>query len=193
VAVTKYVYDGDTVLQEYDGLGVTQTEYTSTGRGYGDLLSTYDGSAAKYYEPDALGSTDALTDQSQTVVDRWRYRAFGSATQTVGTDATPFTWVGRLGYYSDSETGLYQLGNGTRYYDPAVAQFLSDDPIGFASGDPNTRRYVGNNPVNGIDLTGRQCVLPAPRPIQGVLPAPRPIEFGPFPRPVDVGPIPARK
>jgi RHS repeat-associated protein len=160
VAVTKYVYDGDTVLQEYDALGATQAEYTSTAQGYGDLLSAYDGSAATYYEPDALGSTDALADQSQTVVDRWRYRAFGSSTQTLGTDATPFNWVGRQGYYGDSETGLYQLGNGTRYYDPQTAQFLSKDPIGFASGDANLRRYVGNNPVKASDPSGRLKVIP---------------------------------
>jgi RHS repeat-associated protein len=158
VAVTKYVYDGDTVLQEYDALGATQTEYTSTAQGYGDLLSAYDGSAAKYYEPDALGSTDALADQSQTVVDRWRYRAFGSATQTVGTDSTPFTWIGRLGYYADAETGLYQLGNGTRCYDPATAQFLSDDPVGFAGRDANLRRYSDNNPISNFDPSGLSSV-----------------------------------
>jgi RHS repeat-associated protein len=154
VAVTKYVYDGDVVLQETDGSGVTLTEYTSTGQGYGDLLSAYDGSAARYYEPDALGSTDALADQSQMVVDRWRYRAFGSAMQTTGVDSTPFTWVGRLGYYSDSETGLYQLGNGTRYYDPQTAQFLSPDPIGFAGGDSNLRRYGSNRSSIASDPSG---------------------------------------
>jgi RHS repeat-associated protein len=159
VTVTKYVYDGDTVLQETDGSGTTLAEYTSTAQGYGDLLSAYDGSAAKYYEPDALGSTDALADQSQTVVDRWRYRAFGSATQTVGTDSTPFTWVGRRGYYADPETGLCQLGNGTRYYDPVTAQFLSKDPIGFAGGDSNLYRYVRNCPNNLLDPSGFGCEI----------------------------------
>jgi RHS repeat-associated protein len=162
VAVTKYVYDGDTVLQETDGSGTTLTEYTSTGQGYGDLLSAYDGSAAKYYEPDALGSTDALADQSQTVVDRWRYRAFGTATQTAGTDATPFTWVGHQGYYADSETGLYQLGNGTRYYDPVTAQFLSKDPIGFGGGDPNLYRYAVNQPTRRTDPSGTIQVIELP-------------------------------
>jgi RHS repeat-associated protein len=156
VAVTKYVYDGDTVLQEYDANGVTLTEYTSTGPGYGDLLSAYDGSAAKYYEPDALGSTEALADQSQAVTDRWRYRAFGAATQTAGTDSTPFTWVGRYGYYADTETRLYQLGNGTRYYDPVTAQFLSQDAIDSMVQRRNLYSYVENNPINAIDPSGLQ-------------------------------------
>jgi RHS repeat-associated protein len=158
VAVTKYIYDGDTVLQEYDGAGVTQKEYTSTAQGYGDLLSAYDGTSAKYYEPDALGSTDALADQSQNVVDRWRYRAFGTATQALGTDSTPYTWVGRQGYQSDSETGLYMLGNGTRYYDPVTARFLSRDPIGFSGGDANLRRYADNRPTLIVDPSGTMKV-----------------------------------
>jgi RHS repeat-associated protein len=156
MAVTKYIYDGDTVLQETDGAGAVQAEYTWTGDGYGDLLSAFDGSAAKYYEPDALGSTDALADQSQSVVDRWAYRAFGQATQTAGTDTTPFTWVGREGYVSDGETGFYLLGSGTRYYDHAMATFLSRDPIGLDGGDANTYRYVQHSPVVHTDPLGLQ-------------------------------------
>lgn len=97
MGVTKYFYDGDQVLEEYDDAGVVQKEYTWAGDGHGELLSVYDGTSEKYFEPDALGSTDALSGQSQNVVDRWRYRAFGSANQTLGTDSTPFTWVGRRG------------------------------------------------------------------------------------------------
>lgn len=76
MGVTKYFYDGDQVLQEYDGAGVVQKEYTWAGGGSEELLSEYDGVSEKYFESDALGSTDALADQSQTVVDRWKYRAF---------------------------------------------------------------------------------------------------------------------
>ena len=151
--VRKYIYDGDAVLQETDGAGNVLTEYTRTGGGYGDLLSAYDGTNARYYEPDALGSTDALADQSQAVADRWSYRAFGTASQTAGTDATPFTWVGRQGYFSDSETGLYLLGSGTRYYDPTTAVFISQDPVGFW-GDLHLYRYAANNSVNLIDPSG---------------------------------------
>jgi RHS repeat-associated protein len=131
---------------------VTQKEYTSTAQGYGDLLSAYDGTSAKYYEPDALGSTDALADQAQSVVDRWRYRAFGTATQTLGTDSTPYTWVGRQGYQSDAETGLYLLG--ARYHDPVTLQFLSRNSLGFATREQNPFQYVGNSPLNVVNTSG---------------------------------------
>ncbi len=40
------------------------------------------------------------------------------------------------------------------YYDPTTQRFLSQDPIGFASGDFNFYRYVGNNPSNIKDPHG---------------------------------------
>jgi hypothetical protein len=39
-------------------------------------------------------------------------------------------------------------------YDPTVGRFLEDDPIGFAAGDPNLYRYVGNSPTNKTDPSG---------------------------------------
>jgi len=41
-----------------------------------------------------------------------------------------------------------------RYYDPTTQRFLSQDPIGFNSGDFNFYRYVGNRPVNFVDPLG---------------------------------------
>jgi len=53
-----------------------------------------------------------------------------------------------------------------RYYDPQAGRFLSEDPIGFLSGDaigveaadPNLYRYVRNNPINLTDPTGQIAV-----------------------------------
>ncbi len=39
-------------------------------------------------------------------------------------------------------------------YDPTVGRWLSNDPIGFAAGDTNLQRYVGNSPTNYVDPTG---------------------------------------
>jgi RHS repeat-associated protein len=190
--ITKYIYDDlGNVIMETDEFGVTQKTYTRTPDG--DLLSEFDGTSTKCYEPDALGSTDALTDDTQTVTDRWSYRAFGAAMQTEGTDDTAYLFVGRQGYQFDNETGLYLLGN--RYYDPNTGTFLSPDPIGFAGGDPNLYRYVGNNPVNAVDPTGLQpppIVVPprirpigtAPPPALPPVPGIRPIPLQPGARPV---------
>lgn len=57
-------------------------------------------------------------------------------------------------------TGLYYYR--ARYYSPTLKRFISEDPIGFSSGDVNFYAYVGNSPTNFIDplglvLTPEQC------------------------------------
>jgi RHS repeat-associated protein len=74
---------------------------------------------------------------------------------TQGSDTNPFTWVGKQGSYLDPEIDLYFLR--ARYYDPQSARFLSTDPASFEAGDSaaNLYRYVGNDPVNNTDPSGR--------------------------------------
>jgi len=41
-----------------------------------------------------------------------------------------------------------------RYYNPTLQRFISQDPIGFASGDFNWYRYVGGSLVNLVNFKG---------------------------------------
>jgi RHS repeat-associated protein len=41
-----------------------------------------------------------------------------------------------------------------RYYHPQLQRFISEDPIGFAGGDPNLYAYVGNMPTLHGDPLG---------------------------------------
>jgi RHS repeat-associated protein len=43
---------------------------------------------------------------------------------------------------------------GARDYDPGMGRWTNKDPIGFAGGDTNIYAYVGNDPVNLVDLSG---------------------------------------
>jgi RHS repeat-associated protein len=52
----------------------------------------------------------------------------------------------------DSDTGLQN--NLHRWFDPRVGRWLSEDPIGFAAGDANLYRYVGNQPTIYVDPYG---------------------------------------
>jgi hypothetical protein len=48
-----------------------------------------------------------------------------------------------------------------RWYDPTIGKFISEDPIGFAAGDANVSRYVGNRVSNNTDPTGLRDFDPA--------------------------------
>jgi RHS repeat-associated protein len=154
-ATRQFVYDFEKVLQETDGGGTTQQQYAGTEEQYGELLSSWGGGQARYYGFDGLGSTDALLALDGTTPDRYAYRAFGQATHYQGASDNRFDWVGSQGYYDDSEIGLYY--GRARYYDPRTGRWLSQDSLGFATGDVNLYRYVSNSPANFIDPSGNAC------------------------------------
>ncbi len=66
-----------------------------------------------------------------------------------GSSSNPFQFTGR----ENDGTGLYY--NRARYYSPTLGRFISQDPLGFAGGDPNLYGYVGNDPANLSDKTGK--------------------------------------
>jgi RHS repeat-associated protein len=99
---------------------------------------------------DNQGSVRMLLDNDGNVVNNITYDAFGNITLETNPEVNfRFSYTGRE---YDSETGLYNYRS--RYYDPESGEFVSEDTIGFAGGDANLSRYVGNNPVNFIDPFG---------------------------------------
>ncbi len=52
-----------------------------------------------------------------------------------------------IGYYWDAALATQYIR--ARHYLPAIARWISLDPIGFAGGDANLYRYVGNSPTSG--------------------------------------------
>ncbi len=54
------------------------------------------------------------------------------------------------------ETGMLKLSCNTtsEVLYPRIGQWLSEDPIGFAAGDANVRRYVGNGATGATDPSG---------------------------------------
>ena len=63
----------------------------------------------------------------------------------------PFRFQGQ---YADEETGLYY--NRFRYYDPNTGNYLNQDPIGLAGGNPTLYGYVFD-PNTQIDPFGLDC------------------------------------
>ena len=97
------------------------------------------------------------------MVDSYTYTAWGQALASTGSDANPFQYGGKYGYYTEYG-GAVLCGH--RWYDTGTLRWLSRDPIGYEGG-VNLYVYTGNNPVNGSDPSGfdpqsdpDQCGLP---------------------------------
>src|SRR3989337_663531 len=151
---TYYVYDlRGNLIADTDG-NKNITRYYVHGLG---LLSMVTPSDVVYtYHFNNIGSTIAITDSSQTMVNKYRYDPFGVITNQVEAVSQPFKYVGQYGVMAEANGFYYMV---TRYYDSKVGRFISEDTIGFDGGDVNLMRYVGNNPVNFTDPRGLESCI----------------------------------
>ena len=72
----------------------------------------------------------ALSDETGAVTDTYEYDAWGNPISTTGTTQNPFRWLGKYGYYWDKETESYDIRH--RGYQPTIARWLSEDPLGLS-------------------------------------------------------------
>lgn len=144
-AATGYLYDGANPVQELTG--TTPSANILTGLGIDEFYRRTDTSGARDMLADALGSIIALTDSLAQIKTQYSYEPYGATTATGEANTNPFQYTGR----ENDGTGVYYYR--ARYYNPAMARFISSDPIGFAGGI-NTYVYVGNNPLRYIDPRG---------------------------------------
>jgi RHS repeat-associated protein len=150
----KPIWDMENILLETDGSNVTQVIYTLEPAGYGNLVSQRRASTTSFYLFDALGSARKLTSSAGGVTDSYDFRAYGETFASSGSTVNVFRWVGELGYYYDINRVAYYLR--ARPYSPAIARFLSQDPIGFEGSPWNLYEYVGSVPSNSVDPRGLQ-------------------------------------
>lgn len=146
---TYFLHDGDHLVMQLDGNGDPVLEFSYyPGVDRPHAVKRASDGARFYYTTQQPGHVTALVNTSNQVVNRYAYTPFGVALSTTEAVAQPFRFTGRE---FDSETGLYYYR--ARYYDPALARFISEDPIGLAGG-VNLYAYVGNDPVNYTDPSG---------------------------------------
>lgn len=152
-ATTAYLYDGDNFVQELAGLGNMTAVSANLITGSTDQLflrSTGAGAAAtlRWVLPDANNNVIALTDASGAVQKSYAYDPYGNTTLGSGGDANSQQYTGR----ENDGNSLYFYRN--RYYMPGCMRFISEDPIGWASGQTNNYAYVGGDPVGLFDPSG---------------------------------------
>ncbi len=147
------VYDGDEPTADYriidgDGPGFTgdlEKSYT-----LGLAQRTGEGEV-KYFHTDHLGTTQAMTDASQTPEPRIVYTAFGEVISTSTPPDSRYQYAGKHGYESFDTLPFIHVG--ARWYDPASGRFLQRDPFGIRGG-PNVYAYAKLRPTSYIDPFG---------------------------------------
>jgi RHS repeat-associated protein len=161
---TRYIYDpAGNVLAEAD-VNNNVTRIYIYGKALLAVVTPSTSQDLVYcYHFNATGSTIAMTDQSQNVVNKYSYDPFGNILNQQEAVPQPFKFVGQYGVmtekYGSADSDIFYYMR-ARYYDPKVGRFISEDPTGFDGGDVNLMTYVGNNPVMGIDPSGL-CSTPS--------------------------------
>jgi RHS repeat-associated protein len=148
--VTRFVYDRDHVALEFTGSTTTRYLY---GTEIDQILAMEKASQTTWLLTDHLGSVRQGVNNAGTVTGSLEYNSFGQVvSQTGAVSDWRYRYTGRE---FDGETGLYYYR--ARYYDAGVGRFIGQDPLGFAAGDNNFYRYVGNNVVHLTDPSGEKA------------------------------------
>jgi RHS repeat-associated protein len=139
--------DGPQPCEERDGSNAVTKRFFPGGEQVGSNVF--------FYTFDHLGSIRELTDDTGAIRARYDYDPYGRRTKLSGDLESTF---GFTGFYHHQLSGLsLALYRG---YDPILGRWLSRDPIEELGGI-NLYRYVGSNPVGGVDLFGLREVTVA--------------------------------
>ena len=94
---------------------------------FGGVFAENRGGTVSIYVPDTQGSTIGLVSSSGVLTDRWVYWPYGEVASRAGTNVTPLTWLGTLGYYLDQVSKLFYVR--ARHLRADLARWLTADPL----------------------------------------------------------------
>jgi RHS repeat-associated protein len=149
----EYLYDGRSLLLEYSA-GSPERRHL-----YADRLIGVATTETYALHLDPLGSTLEVTAADGSRYTSTAYDPWGGVTTDGNASPTTLLYTG----HQQDATGLIYFG--ARYYDPALARFLSADPYeGELTTPPSLNKYLYAyaNPYRWVDLDGYAVDDPSP-------------------------------
>ncbi|WP_198289826.1 RHS repeat domain-containing protein [Teredinibacter turnerae] len=149
---TKFLYDGNNVIAEYDENGSLLRRYVHGGAIDEPLMwfEGPNGTSARYLYQDRIGSVVAVTNSTGSLLTAVRYDAYGKTQFSNQSYKTRFGFQGQM-YLP--EVDVYHFKS--RAYFPKFGRFLQPDTVGYADG-LNMYTFVHNDPVNNVDPWGTE-------------------------------------
>jgi RHS repeat-associated protein len=156
-----WVYDeGINAVLQFDGSSASNLSHRYLWSDNVDELLANEqltGSNTLWGLADHLGSLRDIADYSEstgvtTIANHRTINSFGKLISE--TNAAVDMLFAFTGKQFDEATGLQH--NLFRWLDPSLGQWLNEDPLSFAAGDENVRRYVWNAATVSVDSLGLQ-------------------------------------
>ena len=101
----------------------------------------------EYFVYDSRGSVVAIVNDTEeaAITHKYQYDENGTVLQSEESDFNLFRFAGKYGTCYD-DSCLYYMHS--RYYDPGIGRFISEDPVW----NMNLYQYANDNPVMALDM-----------------------------------------